>query len=59
METYWIDKIDKKNFYSLDDLKGNILFSYKILILVRKLDILQKSYSLQDKSNYNILRKRF
>jgi len=58
METYWIDKIDKKNFYSLDDLKTNILFSYKNFSFGSELGYFGKSYGLQEKSNYNLLRKK-
>lgn len=58
MENYWVDNYSKKNFYSFDDLRTNILYSYKNFSLGSELGYFAKSYSLQDNSNYNLLRKK-
>ncbi|HPO48721.1 MAG TPA: hypothetical protein PLO89_00205 [Spirochaetota bacterium] len=58
METYWIDDINKKNSYSLDDLNTNLLFSHKNFTFGSELGYFAKSYSLQGKSNYSSLKKK-
>ncbi|OHD22450.1 MAG: hypothetical protein A2086_06935 [Spirochaetes bacterium GWD1_27_9] len=58
IENYWIDKPQQKNFYSLDNLKSQILFSQKNFNIASDLGYFAKSYDLQSKSGYSILRKK-
>jgi len=57
-ETAWIEDFNKKNQIYLDDLKSEIIFSYKKFFLGSEIGYFSKSLSLQDKSIFSNLTKR-
>jgi hypothetical protein len=58
LETYWFNRPEIKNSYSIDDLESQLLFSYKIFELGAELGYYAKSYDLQKVSAYNGLAKK-
>ena len=57
-ETLWFDKPNIKNSISLDDLKMEMIYSYKIFSLGIEAGYFANSYELQNKSIFNSLTKR-